>query len=252
MNDTSPRYKHPMTQQGQAYIGTSGYQYKHWRGPFYPEHIPQEEWFAHYTRHFRTVEINNTFYHLPEASTFKSWRKNAPPGFCYTLKFSRYGSHLKCLRSPEDTIGRFLERAHHLGPHLGPILVQLKPNWHLNLQRLRHFLQAAPRSHRWAFEFRDPSWLCEEVFDVLREHNAALCIHDMLADHPYAVTTNWVYLRFHGDHYAGSYSHQFLSARARRIVQHLANGQDVYAYFNNDAQGHAAQNALALQRYIQA
>jgi uncharacterized protein YecE (DUF72 family) len=239
-----------MKGRGQAYIGTSGYQYNHWRGPFYPDDVPKKRWFDYYCRHFDTVEINNTFYRLPDAPTFDAWREQAPEHFCYVLKFSRYGSHLKCLKDPESTIGMFMERAERLGPHLGPVLVQLKPNWGLDLERLRHFLQAAPKKQRWAFEFRDPSWLSDEVFDALRQHNAALCIHDMLDHHPYVVTADWVYLRFHGNHYSGSYSHQFLVARAQRIADHIAHGLDAYAFLNNDAEGHAVRNALDLRRYV--
>jgi len=239
-----------MKRRARAYIGASGYQYGHWRGVFYPETLPKKQWFEHYSRNFDTVEINNTFYRLPDASTFDAWREEAPRNFCYALKFSRYGSHLKCLKDAESTIGRFMRRAKRLGPHLGPILVQLKPHWGLDLDRLCGFLRAAPMERRWAFEFRDPAWLCDEVFGLLRKHNAALCIHDMLEEHPYELTTGWVYLRFHGDHYGGSYSHQFLAACAKRIATHLGDGLDVYAYFNNDAQGCAVRNALDLSRYV--
>lgn len=143
-----------------------------------------------------------------------------------------------------------MERAKRLGPHLGPILVQLKPDWRVDLERLRGFLRAMPGEQRWAFEFRDPSWLCGAVFDALREHNAALCVHDMLDAHPREVTANWVYLRFHGDHYRGCYSDQFLTARARQIADYLAHGLDVYAYFNNDAEGHAVRNARTLRESV--
>ncbi len=239
-----------MKHRARVYIGTSGYQYDHWRGPFYPKTMPKKQWFGYYCRHFDTVEINNTFYHLPDASTFEGWREQAPDHFRYALKFSRYGSHLKCLLDPESTIANFMERTSRMGIYLGPILVQLKPNWGLDLERLRGFLRAAPAGQRWAFEFRDPSWLCDAVFDTLRQHNAALCVHDMLDNHPDEITADWVYLRFHGDHYRGSYSHQFLTARARTIADHLSKGLDVYAYFNKDAEGHAVRNALMLREYV--
>lgn len=239
-----------MNRRARAYIGTSGYQYNHWRGVFYPGEMPKVQWFDYYCRHFDTVEINNTFYHLPEASTFDSWRKQAPEHFCYVLKFSRYGSHLKCLKDPENTVGTFMERAERLGPHLGPILVQLKPNWRLDLERLRLFLRAVPRDQRWAFEFRDPSWLCDEVFEALRRHNAALCIHDMLDNHPHEITADWVYFRFHGNGYSGSYSHQLLTAHARQISRCISDGMDVYAYFDNDAEAYAVRNAMDLRRFV--
>lgn len=166
------------------------------------------------------------------------------------MKFSRYGSHLKCLKDPENTIDAFMERAARLGECLGPVLVQLKPNWGLDLERLRCFLQATPKNQRWTFEFRDPSWLCDAVFDVLRRHNAALCIHDLLQDHPRVVPSDWVYMRLHGDRYGGSYSYQFLAGRARRVCEYLSEVLDVYAFFNNDAEGHAARNALRLREYV--
>jgi uncharacterized protein YecE (DUF72 family) len=236
--------------KGRARIGTSGYQYKHWKGLFYPADLPQKQWFAHYAKHFDTVEINNTFYGLPTAETFDAWRKQAPPGFLFALKFSRYGSHLKRLKDPRATIKLFLERAKHLRNLLGPILVQLPPNWRVDPGRLREFLQAAPRSVRWAVEFRDPSWLCEEIFMLLERHNAALCIHDMIKDHPRRVTADWAYLRFHGQHYGGSYTPEQLQAEAQWIKNQLAGAKDVYAYFNNDAQGHAVTNAADLKRYV--
>ena len=116
--------------------------------------------------------------------------------------------------------------------------------------RLARFLNAGPRRHRWAVEFRDRRWLCDEIFDILRAHGAALCVHDMIPDHPRLVTTRWVYLRFHGNRYGGSYSPQYLTARANEIQIYLADGLDVYAYFNNDAEGYAVQNAADLRRYV--
>ncbi len=231
-------------------VGTSGWQYDHWSGPFYPEDLPRDEWFDHYAAHFDTVEINNTFYHLPKASTFDSWRAAAPDGFTYVLKFSRYGTHVKHLKGPADTIGLFLERAERLGDRLGPILVQLRPNWHANPERLDAFLDAAPKRRRWAVEFRDPTWLCDEIFEVLRRHGAALCIHDLIPDHPRVVTADWVYLRFHGAGDGGDYPHQALSGAARRVEGHLCEGRDVFAFFNNDAHGYAVANAADLRRYV--
>ena len=236
--------------QGTLRIGTSGYHYDHWAGVFYPSDLSKDKWFSQYASTFDTVEINNTFYRLPEATTFEAWRRQAPEGFCYALKFSRYGSHIVRLKKPCATIGRFLKRADRLEKFLGPILIQLPPNWKADPERLAGFLNVAPTDHRWAVEFRDPRWLCEAVFAILNEHRCALCIHDMIENHPRLVTAGWVYLRFHGDHYSGSYSPQFLTARAAEIRAYLADGLDVFAYFNNDAQGYAVQNAADLKRYV--
>jgi uncharacterized protein YecE (DUF72 family) len=196
------------------------------------------------------VEINNTFYGLPTAETFDTWRKQAPAGFCYTLKFSRFGSHIKRLKDPLSTISTFLKVARRLRTFLGPVLVQLPPNWSVNTDRLQSFLKAAPVSVRWTFEFRDPSWLCEEVFSILQNHNAALCIHDMIDNHPRPVTADWIYLRFHGDRYGGSYDRQTLKSQAQWIKQQLSDGRDVFAYFNNDAEGYAPKNAAELKQYL--
>ena len=237
--------------RAQVRIGTSGYQYDHWRGPFYPDHLPRRRWFEHYASRFDTVEINNTFYNLPKPETFDRWREQAPPGFLYVLKYSRYGTHIKRLKDPARHVDAFMERATRLREHLGPILVQLPPNWHADTRRLAAFLDATPRKQRWVIELRDPDWLREEVYGLLREHGVALCIHDMIDDHPRIVTAGFVYLRFHGNHYAGSYSPQALSGAAQRIRRHLGDGLDVFAYFNNDEQGHAVANAMDLRRYVE-
>jgi uncharacterized protein YecE (DUF72 family) len=233
-------------------VGTSGYQYDHWRGRFYPEDLPKKRWFDYYTEQFDTVEINNTFYNLPKAETFDHWREEAPPGFIYTLKYSRFGTHIKRLKDPETHVDRFVERASRLREALGPILVQLPPRWHAVPERLSDFLEAAPSEHRWAIEFRDPSWFEPGIYDILRRHGVAMCVHDMLEDHPREITADWVYLRFHGPtgDYGGSYSPQALSGAARRIRRHLDEGRDVYVYFNNDAEGCAVDNARDLRRYV--
>jgi len=240
------------TRRGACRIGTSGYQYDHWVGVLYPDDLPKKQWFARYAEHFDTVEINNTFYHLPKATTFDAWRERAPSDFCYVLKFSRYATHLKHLKDPQDSIELFLERAERLGEELGPLLVQLPPRWKPDPGRLAAFLTAAPKRHRWAVEFRHPAWLCEPIYEILRAHNAALVVHDIIPNHPRVLTADWVYLRFHGpgERYGGDYSYQALSAAARRIKNHLTKGLDVFAYFNNDAHGYAVKNALTLRRYV--
>jgi len=239
-----------VTPMGRLRIGTSGYQYAHWKARFYPVDLPKKEWLAFYATHFDTVEINATFYRLPASGTFDRWSQVAPTDFVYALKFSRYGSHMKHLKDPEETIGRFLEVGERLGVSLGPILVQLPPHWRVDAPRLRAFLGAAPRRHRWAFEFRDPTWLCDDVFEVLRDHGAALCIHDLLPDHPVASTADWVYIRFHGHVPGGRYGAHLLMLAVRVIERFLGEGRDVYAYFNNDRQGYAVLDALELGRLL--
>lgn len=233
--------------KGTFRIGTSGYQYDHWRCDFYPAEMPRTQWFDFYTQQFDTVEINNTFYTLPEAETFRKWRWRAPENFLYSLKFSRYGSHIKHLKDGREVIDNFLTPASELGSHLGPILVQLPPNWKPNVDRLEDFLQAAgDTSQRWAVEFRDERWLCDEVFDCLRHHNAALVVHDLIDNHPHVLTADWVYLRYHGENYAGSYKRKQLAENASEIQSWLNSGLDVFAYFNNDAEASAPANAKEL------
>lgn len=239
-------------------IGCSGYEYDHWRGDLYPVELPRKQWFERYATVFDTVEVNRTFYSLPAPETFDRWRSRAPEGFIYALKLSQYGTHRKKLKDPESWVSTFVDRARRLGPTLGPILAQLPPRWRADPGRLDAFLAAAPSSLRWAVEVRDPSWLRDDVYDVLRRHGAALVTHDLIDNHPRIVTADWMYLRFHGPHadhgidraYTGGYPHQALSASARRIRRHLAEGRDVYAYFNNDIGGHAVRDAQALARYV--
>lgn len=231
-------------------IGTSGYQYDHWQGVFYPTGLSKHHWFEHYAQFFGSVEINSTFYRLPEAHTFDTWRERASKGFIYALKFSRFATHIKRLKDPAGPIQRFLEAAGHLGDRLGPVLVQLPPGFKVNPERLSGFLGSAPMKIRWAFEFRDPEWLNDEIFSILKRYGAALCMHDMLPNHPRCITANWTYLRFHGNHYQGSYTSQYLNDTAQRIQEYLKRGLDVYAYFNNDQAGHAVYNALELRKYV--
>jgi uncharacterized protein YecE (DUF72 family) len=235
-------------------IGTSGFQYDHWRDRFYPPGLPRKCWLQYYVRHFDTVEINNTFYGLPKAEVFTTWREAAPPGFRYALKFSRYGTHMKRLRDPRASLDIYLEHAENLKRHLGPVLVQLPPHWHVDVRRLDAFLDAASRRHRWSVELRDPSWCCAEVYAVLRSHNVALCQHDMLGAHSRIVTADWVYMRFHGPgatgRIGGRYTPQALTAHARRIAGYLSRGLDVYAYFNNDERAYAVRNAQDLRRFV--
>jgi uncharacterized protein YecE (DUF72 family) len=240
--------------RGRARVGCSGWQYRHWRAAFYPTEIPIARWFDHYATVFDTVEINNSFYRLPEAATFDRWAERAPRNFLFAVKASRYLTHMKKLKDPEDPLGRFFGRAHHLGSHLGPVLYQLPPGLMKDLPRLEHFLQALPRSVRHTIEFRDPSWYSDEVLELLRVNDVALCLHDMLGSATERVRpASFVYVRFHGPsgHYAGGYSSERLRAWASWLRTQLADGVDVYAYFNNDVGGHAPRDAVALRRLLE-
>jgi uncharacterized protein YecE (DUF72 family) len=235
-----------------ARVGCSGWSYKDWRGVVYPDDLPARRWFEWYAQRFDTVEINNTFYRLPPPSTVEAWASQAPPGFVYAVKVGQFGSHRRKLREPETWLANHLDRVERLGPSLGPNLVQLPPRWRRDVPRLDEFLAAAPRTIRWAVELRDPSWVHDDVFATLARHGAALCIHDLLPDHPWERTTDWTYLRFHGPRalelaYHGRYTGRRLWRVAERLEGWLADGIDVYAYFNNDWHGNAVWDATWLR-----
>lgn len=235
-------------------VGCSGFSYRHWQGVFYPAAVPQRRWLEYYAGQFDTLELNTTFYHLPTDATFHRWHDRVPPGFIYAVKLSRYITHTKKLHEVDESLDRFLHGARLLGDCLGPILVQLPPNMAPNVARLEAFLALCDPALRWAVEFRHQGWLQPAVFAVLRRYRAALCLHDMLPDHPREITAPFVYLRFHGAQhirYGGSYPDPDLAAWARHCRSWAAAGHDVYAYFNNDQAGYAVQNALTLRGMIE-
>jgi uncharacterized protein YecE (DUF72 family) len=229
--------------------------YDDWRGVVYPADIPKRSWFEHYTSMFDTVELNSTFYRLPTPEAFDRWAAQAPSGFVYSLKLGAFGSHRMKLRDAVSWLPNHVERAQRLGAALGPTVVQLPPRWRRDTGRLDEFLTVAPRGMRWAVELREPSWLHDDVFAVLRKHRAALCIHDLLPDHPWVLTTDWVYVRFHGPaattvKYHGRYGPRRLGEPSRKLEAVLAEGFDVFAYFNNDYEGHAVADARWLTKRL--
>ena len=235
-----------------VHVGTSGWHYKHWCGPFYPEKHSPAKMLEFYLAHFDTVEINNSFYKLPSEQTFANWRQATPAGFCFAVKASRFLTHNKKLKDPENALHNFLPRAQALKEKLGPILFQLPPRWRVNVERLREFLHALPRHHRYAFEFREPSWNTEAVYAELRRCNAAYCIFELdRYTSPLEVTADFAYVRLHGPggRYQGSYSHSMLRQWAEWI-RRWDTLRDIYVYFDNDQAGYAAQNALQLKRLI--
>jgi len=221
----------------------------------YPAELPARRWFDHYAATFDTVELNTTFYRLPTQHAVESWCEQAPEGFVYAAKVGSFGSHRKKLRDPAPWLARHLERIGDLDGHLGPNLLQLPPRWKRNAARLDAFLTEAPSTIRWAVEVRDPSWLHEETYDVLRAHGAALCLHDLIEDHPWIRTTDWTYVRFHGPDaqhrpYHGRYTGRRLRPVADRLCRWMDEGSDVYAYFNNDQEAAAWPDACWLAEAI--
>ena len=236
-------------------MGCSGWLYRHWRGDFYPPEVPASRWLDFYTTVFDTVEINNSFYRLPEAATFEAWRRRAPSGFLFAVKASRYLTHRKKLSDPAEPIALFFERARKLGRKLGPVLYQLPPRWKLNLERLAAFLVRLPRGRRHVLEFRDPSWYDPRALALLERHGAALCLHDMPGSTPERRRVGpFVYARFHGreGRYGGRYPDGVLDDWAGWITEQLAAGFAAFLYFNNDAGGHAPRDAVRLRDRIAA
>lgn len=236
---------------GRARVGCSGWVYREWRGRVYPAELPQRRWFEWYSARFDTVELNATFYRLPAPTTVEAWAAQAPPGFVYSVKLGAFGSHRMKLRDAASWLPNHLDRVARLGPHLGPTLVQLPPTWRRDTGRLDEMLSVAPAELRWAVELRDPSWLHDDTFEVLRRHGAALCLHDLLPDHPWVRTADWTYVRFHGPRaltapYRGRYGARRLGRVAERLRSWVDDGGDVYAYFNNDVDAAAVADATWL------
>ena len=229
-----------------AHVGTSGWQYRDWRGAFYPKEIPQREWLPYFAEHFETVEVNNSFYRLPERETFERWREQTPNRFIVTVKASRFITHLKRLKDPEDPVALFWERATGLGDRLGPLLFQLPPRFRADPERLRRFLDVLPKEVRPAFEFRDDSWLTDEVFGMLRGRGAALVWPDRPGTKvELPEVGGWLYVRFHQGTQSGpDYRRDKLRRWASRIA--AADARESFLYFNNDPTGAAIRDARTM------
>jgi uncharacterized protein YecE (DUF72 family) len=231
-------------------VGTSGWQYRDWRGRFYPKDLTQRKWLAYFSERFPTVEVNNTFYNLPREETFVAWREASADGFVLGIKASRYITHIRRLREPADPVELLWSRCQVLGAKLGPVLFQLPPNFAADLDRLEALIGALPKEMRAAVEFRHPSWKVDAVHRVLDDAGCAL----VLADRPGArvdptVTGGWSYIRFHQGSAAGpDYSRDKLRRWTERIAGLPAS--EVYVYFNNDPGGAAVRDARTLTELL--
>ncbi|WP_243371062.1 DUF72 domain-containing protein [Geotalea sp. SG265] len=238
----------------QVQIGCSGFNYNHWRGNFYPEKLPQRLWFAHYFSVFSTVELNVTFYRLPQLSVFEHWREETPDDFRFVIKGSRFITHIKKLNEVEEPVQRYFDAAAGLGDKLQVVLWQLAPSFAPDMERLERFLDLlAQYPVRNAFEFRNEGWFNDDVVELCRSHNVSFC----LADWPqylydWAPTADFIYLRRHGHggDYSACYSEEELARDAERIRGYLQGGRDVYIYYNNDALGFAPKNAMRLAELL--
>jgi len=238
------------------FIGTSGWSYDHWIGMFYPEDLGKDRWLEFYTESFDSVELNASFYRLPRKKTFQNWGRRTPPEFIFSVKMSRYVTHVKRLLNPEDSLRMFFDSVSGLGDKCSTILIQLPPGMRFDLERVDSFLKGLTdryRSYRFTLECRNKSWFNDEVYNLFRKYGIALCISDTPC-YPYAevVTSDFVYVRLHGHEqlYASNYSDQQLEEWADKIRKWNEKGMDVYVYFDNDANAYAVKNALKLKELL--
>jgi uncharacterized protein YecE (DUF72 family) len=234
-------------------IGTSGWHYDDWRGRFYPEKLPKNRWLEFYAGHFTTVELNNTFYRLPSEDAFKNWYNATPEDFMFSVKISRFITHIKKLKDTREALQNFMSRAALLQDKLGPVLYQLPPGLHRDDERLEAFFTELPTGYRHVFEFRHDSWLAEEVYDILRRYHVGICVFDMPGlTSPLLATADFAYIRFHGSNslYSSCYSDEELTDWAEKIEKLAQNLDTVYIYFNNDVQGFALKNAETIKKLL--
>lgn len=238
------------------WVGTSGWSYRNWQGPFYPPGLKPREWLGFYARHLGSVELNNSFYHLPREAMLRGWAERTPAGFLFSVKAWRAITHYRRLAACEDQVSVFLERIAVLGEKSGPVLFQLPPRWHADVPRLAAFLALLPEGRRFVMEFRDPDWHREAVYEALRARNVAFCPFELAGlTAPRVVTSDFVYVRLHGRHaaYRGAYSDAELADWARWLKAQMGEGRDVHVYFDNtDEADHAVRDAGRLSKMLSA
>lgn len=252
-----------MRNQSSIHIGTSGWEYKHWRGVFYPQGLLGKEHLNHYAKFFSTVEVNNSFYHLLSQNAVENWINSVPEDFLFAVKASRYITQMKKLKEPQATTEKFFESIKPFEQKIGPILFQLPPNFGFNAQRLEEFIVTCiiqnktcseeNPDYKYAFEFRNPSWYVDETYEILNRYNCAFCIYNLgPTQTPKEVTADFVYWRFHGNYGLGSgkYTTSKLEGFAKDINKFVSKGRNVYCYFNNDEAGFAVDNAIELNKMV--
>jgi uncharacterized protein YecE (DUF72 family) len=236
------------------HIGTSGWTYDGWRGPFYPTDVPKKHWLRHYGTRFCTAEINGSFYRTPSLEAVRGWREQTPRGFLFAWKASKFITHWKRLSAKSDnSIDLMATRLEVLGPKAGPVLFQLPARFTADRERLAAFLKMLPRRYRYAFEFRHESWYADEIVELLRRHGVSLCLSDHHdAPAPWVVTAEHVYVRGHGP--GGRYKDNYPAATLRRWARDMRRwtrqGRDVYVYFDNDQKSAAPNDAACLASLV--
>lgn len=252
-----------MKKQTSIFIGTSGWEYKHWKNVFYPKNITGKEHLEYYAKYFSTVEVNNSFYHLLNNKVVNNWINSTPEDFVFAVKASRYITQMKKLKEPKASTEKFFESIKPFGEKIGPILFQLPPNFGFNGQRLEEFIVTCVTQnktcsketpdYKYVFEFRNPSWYNEKTYEILNRYNCAFCIYNLgTTQTPKEITADFVYMRFHGNYGLGSgkYSTKELEGFAQDINNFTSKGKDVYCYFNNDEAGFAVENAIELRKRV--
>jgi len=237
-----------------VWIGTSGWQYDDWRGPVYPREIPQRAWLESYAERFATVESNNAFYRLPERRVFEAWAERSPDDFVMAVKVSRYLTHIKRLRDPEEPVERFVGRVRGLGRKLGPVLLQLPPQLRCDRDLLARTLDQFPEEFRVAVEFRHETWFTDDIRTLLTDRRAALCLADRRGVlGPTWRTTDWTYLRFHQGRARPlpSYGDAALAGWATRLADGWAPDEDCFVYFNNDHHAAAPHDAARFAHQVE-
>lgn len=240
-------------QKNNFYIGTSGWNYPHWKGIFYPEDLSQQKWLQFYANKFSTVELNSTFYHLPKEKTYENWKNKVPDNFIYSVKASRFITHIKKLTNVEENLKIFLDGVKLLKEKLGIILFQLPPNFKFDSERLNTFLNILPSQYNYTFEFRDKSWWNDETYSLLKKKNCAFCIFELdYTLSPPIITADFIYIRLHGHkkRYGGDYSPELLNQWAEFFTEQINLCKTIYCYFDNDENAYAVKNAVELIEII--
>ncbi len=236
------------------FIGTSGFSYSHWKGIFYPEDLSSSKFLEFYAKNFDTVEMNSTFYHIPRDSTIRNWTKKTPENFVFSVKASKFITHIKRLKEAEESVEKFLQKAELFGNKLGVILFQLPPSLKKDTVLLSEFIGTLDKNKKYAFEFRHKTWLSDDVYEILKKNNIAFCISDT-PRYPYAevITADFSYVRLHGHTklYASEYTKEQLKHYAKLVSENNKKGISFYVYFDNDFYGYAVKNALELKNLIQ-
>ncbi len=238
---------------GKVHIGTSGFSYDHWKRRFCPDDLKSRRWLEYYCKIFDTVELNSTFYHLPAEKIVKSWHDRSPKNLTYAVKASRYITHRLKLANTEESLKLFYSRVRQFKSKLGPVLFQLPPSLKMDLKKLKDFCRLLKKSYRHVIEFRHESWQTNDIVDLLREYNICACFVSMPGiQSTEAVTSNFIYIRFHGsaELYASRYTKRQLSAWARLLDEYRKLNLDIYAYFNNDYNAYAVENAITLKEML--